>query len=437
MPLLEVPENYKHSDVNVWLVKSGEPLQTDPGVTRLMRTGYLSEFLADREVSVTWWTSNFDHQKKCFRSLSSDKGILPKNINIKLIKSLGYTRNVSLRRWFDDIALGWRILRRMNSEEKLPHVIICSYPLIFVSYAVSLYAKKRKIPLILDVRDMWPDIFIYTNGKLRQAAMRIFSSLQQPLVRKTFTSAYGIVGITDSFLQWGLGKANRKKTKFDKVFPLTSEPVRVSEDEVNAAKIFWESLGVYPDMKIFCYFGVFSEKVDLLTVISAASKLSVESNIKIVLCGTGDDFEKTSAFGKNVNNVIMPGWIDPVQIRVLMEMSIGGLAPFKRRMDFLSSIPNKVIEYLSAGLPVIAGIGGEMKHLIDQYDCGVIYREKDVDSLVLIFESMSLDCQCVKNISDNAFFAYKKEFDFDSNYKDFAAYVLSIPHGSSVSNKYD
>ena len=424
-----MPEKNKSSNVSVWLVKSGEPIQTDPGITRLMRTGYLSEFLANREASVTWWTSSFNHQKKSFRCLGSSRRTLPNNINIRLIESPGYTRNISIRRWADDIVLAYRILNRMNSEENVPKIIVCSYPLIFVSYAVSLYARKRNIPFILDVRDMWPDIFIYTNGRLKQYIMRFFSALHQPFVKKIFSSAYSIVGMTDSFLNWGLDKAHRGKTKFDKVFPLSSEPVRISEKEINTAKNFWESWGVSSDMKIFCYFGVFSEKVDLFTVINSASKLSVESNIKIVLCGTGDDFEKIAAFGKNVDNIIMPGWIDAAQIRVLMEMSIGGLAPFKKRIDFLSSIPNKVIEYLSAGLPVISGIDGEIKQLIDQYDCGVVYQEGDIDALTSIFELISLDHKKRKYLSKQAVLTYRNEFEFQQVYGDYADYVLNQIQG--------
>jgi glycosyltransferase involved in cell wall biosynthesis len=417
--------NDNHIKPKVWLVKSGEPLQTDSKINRLMRTGYLSEFLTDREASVTWWTSSFYHQKKSFRCLGSSRRILPNNIDIRLIESPGYMRNFSIQRWVDDVVLAYRILSHMNSEENVPKVIVCSYPLIFVSYAVSLYAKKRNIPFILDVRDMWPDIFVYTDGRLMQYAMRFFSALHQPFVQKIFSSAYGIVGITDSFLNWGLDKAHRNKTKYDKVFPLSSELVRISEKEINDAKNFWESWGITSDMKIFCYLGVFSEKVDLLTVINSASKLSVESNIKIVLCGTGDDFEKIATFGKNMNNVIMPGWVNAAQIKVLMEMSVGGLAPFKKRIDFLSSIPNKVIEYLSSGLLVISGIDGEIKQLIDQYDCGVVYQEGDVNSLVSIFELISHDHKKQKYLSKQAVLAYRSEFEFQQVYGDYANYILN------------
>ena len=136
-----------------------------------------------------------------------------------------------------------------------------------------------------------------------------------------------------------------------------------------------------------------------------------------------------AAFGKNVDNIIMPGWIDAAQIRVLMEMSIGGLAPFKKRIDFLSSIPNKVIEYLSAGLPVISGIDGEIKQLIDQYDCGVVYQEGDIDALTSIFELISLDHKKRKYLSKQAVLTYRNEFEFQQVYGDYADYVLNQIQG--------
>ena len=121
--------NDNHIKPKVWLVKSGEPLQTDSKINRLMRTGYLSEFLTDREASVTWWTSSFYHQKKSFRCLGSSRRILPNNIDIRLIESPGYMRNFSIQRWVDDVVLvkslksmatseGRRVKRTLSENEE-------------------------------------------------------------------------------------------------------------------------------------------------------------------------------------------------------------------------------------------------------------------------------------------------------------------------------
>ena len=49
-----------------------------------------------------------------------------------------------------------------------------------------------------------------------------------------------------------------------------------------------------------------------------------------------------------------PGWVDAAKIFVLMRRSAVGLDPLPDRYDFLATINNKAIEYMSAGLPVIS-----------------------------------------------------------------------------------
>ena len=91
--------------MEIWLVKAGEPIPTDPGIPRLMRTGYLAKHLVGRGVSVTWWTAAFDHQRKLFRTETNETLSIEPNYSIRLVQSPGYIRNISLRRWYDDISM--------------------------------------------------------------------------------------------------------------------------------------------------------------------------------------------------------------------------------------------------------------------------------------------------------------------------------------------
>jgi hypothetical protein len=119
----------------VRLIKAGEPTPVDSGVPRLMRTGNLAMCLARRGHMVSWWTATFDHQRQSFRQLTAPVVTVDPNLQIHFVNSLGYAKNVSLRRWFDDIWLAGAMCRRMRRAEDQPDVIVCAYPLLFVSLA--------------------------------------------------------------------------------------------------------------------------------------------------------------------------------------------------------------------------------------------------------------------------------------------------------------
>jgi hypothetical protein len=138
----------------VWLIKAGEPTPVDSGVPRLMRTGNLARCLARRGRMVSWWTATFDHQRKSFRQLTAPVVTVDPNLQIHFVNSLGYAKNVSLRRWFDDIWIAGAMYRRMRRAEDQPDVIECAYSLPFVSLASLLYGRQRALPVLFDIREM-------------------------------------------------------------------------------------------------------------------------------------------------------------------------------------------------------------------------------------------------------------------------------------------
>ena len=54
--------------------------------------------------------------------------------------------------------------------------------------------------------------------------------------------------------------------------------------------------------------------------------------------------------------MLFPGWVNKPEIWILMRIAQVGLAPYRSTEDFIISIPNKAIEYMSAGLPVISSL---------------------------------------------------------------------------------
>ena len=54
--------------MNIWIVSDGEPLPTDNNNVRLRRMGNLTRILDQQGHKVIWFSSNFDHYNKNFRS---------------------------------------------------------------------------------------------------------------------------------------------------------------------------------------------------------------------------------------------------------------------------------------------------------------------------------------------------------------------------------
>ena len=57
------------------------------------------------------------------------------------------------------------------------------------------------------------------------------------------------------------------------------------------------------------------------------------------------------------------------------EKIAGGIDPLPDRYDYLASINNKAVEYLSAGLPVVSSPRhGVLYELLEREECGLVTR---------------------------------------------------------------
>ena len=152
--------------------------------------------------------------------------------------------------------------------------------------------------------------------------------------------------------------------------------------------------------------------------------------MRFVLCGAGERLEEFRRLSEDLPNVLMPGWIDAAAIRVLMERSAAGLAPYHCEWSFTMSLPNKSIEYLAGGLPVISSLSGELALLLQQADCGWTYAEGDPKALVGVVEQLLSDPVRRQAIASNARRTYETRFKSEVIYGRLIDYLAEVARDS-------
>ena len=145
--------------MNIWLIQRSEITPIDYGENRLMRTGLIADIMQRQGHKVKFWTSDFNHFQHKHRFKGSKLVRVNNNYYIQFIKSIGYEKNFSLRRYLDDIFVAREFINIAHNSE-LPDVILVSMPSIELASKVTNFAKQRNIPVYVEIRDLWPDIFI-------------------------------------------------------------------------------------------------------------------------------------------------------------------------------------------------------------------------------------------------------------------------------------
>lgn len=414
--------------MRAWLVTVGEPLPIDR-LDRLFRAGMLAEFLLARGHEVTWWTSTFDHVRKRHRFDRDTTIEVREGYHIKLLHSLGYQKNVSLRRIFDHRGIARRFAQQAPLEPR-PDVILCSLPTIELSLAATRYGKQAAVPVIVDVRDQWPDLFLELAPPwARRVARFIFTPLFRE-VRAACAEATAIIGVTQAFVEWGLRYAGRPCTDLDRDFPFAYGTTPPSPDAIASAKTFWEGLGI-SDVKdrgfIVCFFGALGRQFELETVIAAAQDPEVcRRAIRFVLCGTGESLERYRRLARGCRNVLLPGWVGAAEIWTLLRMSTVGLAPYRNRENFIHSLPNKPVEYLSAGLPVVSSLKGVLRDLLETHGCGATYEEGDARGLASLLVSLHDRPERLRAMSEKAKALFDACFAVEKVYGEMVDYLEKV-----------
>jgi glycosyltransferase involved in cell wall biosynthesis len=390
----------------------------------MLRVGILASYMHRRGFEVTWWTSAFDHQLKTLRADVPASGFSPEGYRLELLAGQPYASNVSLARIRNHRQTADEFSARA-ARSTPPDVILCSYPTIELCDAAVSYGRLHGVPVILDIRDLWPDIFLHLVPRALKGFARIALAGMFKASRRVCGDATAIVGITERFVAWGVERGGRTRAGLDQAFPLAYKAETQTSADLESARRYWDDAGVVGDKSNLCFFGTMGRQFDIGAVIKAARVLR-DRPVRFVLCGAGDRLEEFRRLGKDLPNLLMPGWIDAAAIWVLMERSAAGLAPYHCEWSFTMSLPNKSIEYLAGGLPVISSLSGELALLLEREDCGWTYAEGDPMALVGVVEQLLSGPQRRRVMASNARRTYETRFNAEVVYGRLIEYLCGV-----------
>jgi len=404
----------------VWIFQTGEPLHIDGEFARPMRAMNLANALISNGDEVVIWSSNFFHQKMKHRFKKKKSIAFSKNLNIKLINSIGYKSHIGIGRILDHAQLAINLYLALKKYKgKLPDKVFIGYPPIEFAFIAACWCRKYKIPFILDIKDLWPDIFLENIPKSLKKYVKFILYPFFIMGIWTCKKASSISSITKEYLDWIYNFAKIKPKETDFIFPLTT--INNFKKNKNKEKITWIENVISnsnKDTRIILFAGSFIEGLNIEPLIYAAQRALKEKKYWIfILCGDGPKWEKINEKIGNFENTYMPGWVNPETINNLSQIPTIGVVLFKDIPNFSLSISNKTYQYLSLGIPIFSSLSGALKNLINKYNIGVNFKSKNNKSLYICIDKYFSDKSIFQKQSKNARDLFRKMFDGNIVYK--------------------
>lgn len=244
-------------------------------------------------------------------------------------------------------------------------VIIATSPQFFVGAAGFIISRFKRKPFVFEIRDLWPDTIIAV-GALKN---RIILDLLRSIERFLYKRASGIVGVAESARDVLSKRAGRQPK-------IAIIPNGVDMD-------FFMSAEKRKDGEfLVSYIGTHGMCQGLGVVLDAAEKLR-DSKIKFLFVGEGAEKEKLIKDAQRrglLSVTFLPG-----QPRELVpgfyRTSDVCLVLLKDREVFSFTIPSKIFEIMACARPIILGVKGESKRVLERANAGIAIEPENASAL--------------------------------------------------------
>jgi glycosyltransferase involved in cell wall biosynthesis len=375
--------------MNIWVIVDYEPVPLLDGDCKYLRNGQLAMALANRGHTVTWWTGDFDHVRKRHRRQVSNNLAVQRGLTVRLLPSAGYRKNISFRRVLHNVRLASAFETQVAGEQPPELIFVCLHALELAE-AVAAYATRNGVTLVVDVVDLWPDVFLTALPKAIRSVGRVLLQTEYRRARRILRSAAAVTAVSQTYLDWALNLSGRTRGGLDGVFPLGCS----SPDGHDAQAIQTERSqlqlrhGLTPDSFNVAFVGQLSHSYDLDTVLQAAKLLRgrYHGRLRFLIAGDGKDRERLERSGRNSGNVTFTGWLPAPAVRAILGLSSAGLAAYARHAT--QSLPYKIFEYMAAGLPLVSCLSGEVATMISTRRIGLQYTAGVPESLAGCLERL-------------------------------------------------
>ena len=267
-------------------------------------------------------------------------------------------------------ALLWAIPRRK------PELVIATSPQFFCGWAGVCLARLRRIPFVLEIRDIWPEAIVAVGAMRNKALLRLLEWLE----KKMYAAAGLIVTV---------GQGYRLKLLEKGVPP---EKIAVVMNGVDAElfqprlpdRELKSSLGLAG--KFVCGFtGTIGMACGLEVVLKAARilKLRGRNGISFLLVGDGAVRAELDAMAarEGLANVVFAGRQNKRRMPDFISIMDACLVHLKKVELFRTVMPSKIFEAAGMAKPIIMGVQGDAAELIKKAGAGLEIEPENAGQL--------------------------------------------------------
>jgi glycosyltransferase involved in cell wall biosynthesis len=286
-------------------------------------------------------------------------------------------------------------------------VVVVTSPPLFVGITGYLLSRMKRIPLVFEIRDLWPESAIDTGVLTNKTIIRFAYWFEAFIYRK----AKLINTLTPAFRQKLIEEKGVPAQKVVMIpnaadFSLSEQLLHTFDAEAFRREKGWTGRFV------ITYVGAHGVANHLIQLVDAADLLK-ETNALFLLIGDGmqKPMLQDEVRRRGLNNVQFVSSVPKQEVFKYILASDLGTSVLKKTDTFKTIYSNKTFDYMSCRKPILMVIDGVSRQLVEEARCGMYAEPEDAaDIAARIRYYLGANGQLAKEGMNGYHFA-RKHFD--------------------------
>jgi colanic acid biosynthesis glycosyl transferase WcaI len=256
---------------------------------------------------------------------------------------------------------------------KRADLIYVYHPPLTVGIAAAAAMFFRRIPILLDVQDLWPDTLSATGMLNNKSAIWIISQLCAWVYWRASHIAVLSPGFHSLLMARGV-----PHEKLSTIYNWSDERSIMRPFDANPIQ-----MGSSGQFRVL-FAGNLGLAQALDTVLDAARLVQLSNaKVEFYFLGAGVDVERLAkrVCDEKISNVQFLAQVPMTEVGAYLSAADCLLVHLRADPLFSVTIPSKTQAYLAAGKPIIMAVGGDAASLIDRSSAGIVVPPEDASSL--------------------------------------------------------
>jgi glycosyltransferase involved in cell wall biosynthesis len=269
---------------------------------------------------------------------------------------------------------------RLAATEPIPDVIILGDPALFFARPVVAYRDKVGCKLILDVIDLWPELFSVTLPKPLQSFSRLIFLPLYKRREKLIETCDAVAAVSNDYLDTVL--RTQTTNKLSQVAYLGIDLERQHVLPLNA--LLNEKLRIFKSHFILTavYAGTLGDAYDMDLLLNAVRQIDAQDrDVGFLIAGDGPrKADIIAAAKRHPDSLLFLGALPPDDLKTLYANADVGLMTYLPGSTV--AMPVKFFDYLSGGLAVLSSLERDVRQAIDEHKVGLSYQPSNLEDFL-------------------------------------------------------